>query len=173
MKRRSQDSSPPAGPAPAWREAVRADDPAAVAALCAATGFFSPAEVEIAAELAEERLAEGEKSGYAFLFAEDGAGLAGYTCYGPIPGTAHSYDLYWIVVDPRRQGAGLGRALLAETEARIVRLGGRRLYAETSSRAQYAATRAFYLARGFHQAALLEDFYAPGDGKVIFVKVLD
>jgi GNAT superfamily N-acetyltransferase len=170
MKRRRPASNTTA--APAWRDTVRPGDPAAVAALCAATDFFSPAELEIAAELAAERLAQGERSGYVFLFAEDGAGLAGYTCYGPIAGTAHSYDLYWIVVAPGRQGAGLGRALLAETEARIARLGGRRLYAETSSREQYAPTRAFYLARGFLQDALLEDFYAPGDGKAIYVKVL-
>jgi len=48
--------------------------------------------------------------------------------------------------------------------------GGRQVYADTSSSTKYAATRAFYLAQGFKQAALLEDFYRKGDGKVIFAK---
>lgn len=38
---------------------------------------------------------------------------------------------------------------------------------------QYAPTRAFYRACGFHQEALLADFYDRNDGKVIFCKVLD
>jgi hypothetical protein len=50
--------------------------------------------------------------------------------------------------------------------------GGARLYAETSSRPQYAPTRAFYRAAGFDPAAELPDFYAPGDGKVVFAKLL-
>jgi hypothetical protein len=38
--------------------------------LVTATGFFSPAEVAIATELVETRIAQGPASGYAFLFAE-------------------------------------------------------------------------------------------------------
>jgi len=51
-------------------------------------------------------------------------------------------------------------------------LGARRVYADTSARPQYAPTRAFYEASGYAPTAFLEDFYAPGDGKVIYVKVL-
>jgi hypothetical protein len=43
---------------------------------------------------------------------------------------------------------------------------------ETSSRPLYEPTRRFYLACGYRLEAQLEDFYAPGDGKVIFLKVL-
>jgi hypothetical protein len=50
--------------------------------------------------------------------------------------------------------------------------GARRVYADTSSRLQYKPTRAFYLACGYVREAILADFYAPDDGKVIFVKVL-
>ena len=57
-------------------------------------------------------------------------------------------------------------------EARIAAAGGRRVYIDTSSRPQYAPTRAFYRACGFHQEALLADFYDQGDGKAIFCKVL-
>jgi hypothetical protein len=50
--------------------------------------------------------------------------------------------------------------------------GRTRVYVETSTRAQYVPTRSFYLACGYDLTAELTDFYAPGDGKAIFLKVL-
>ena len=86
--------------------------------------------------------------------------------------TLASYDLYWIVVAPATQRSGLGRRLLRATETAVVALGGRRLYAETSSRPLYAPTRGFYHGCGYREAALFADFYAPGDGKVVFERQL-
>lgn len=154
------------------RTAVRPDDPQAVRTLVAATGFFSPEEIDIAEELVEETLARGSAAGYEFLLAEDASGLVGYSCYGLIPGTEASYDLYWIAVRPNLQGRGLGRWLLQETERRVVAGGGRRAYVDTSGRPQYLPTRRFYEGSGYETAAILEDFYAPGDAKVIFQKKL-
>lgn len=156
----------------ALRTGVEAADPARIRALVAATGFFSAEEVAIAGELAAETLATGGHAGYSFCFADGEDGLDGFTCFGRIPGSDWSFDLYWIVVSPARQGTGLGRRLLAATESTVAAAGGGRLYVDTSSRAQYAPTRAFYLACGYAVAAELPDFYRPGDGKVVFVKVL-
>ena len=158
---------------PELREELKPGDPARIRNLAAATGFFSREEAEVAAELAEERLTRGAASGYHFLLAEEAGELLGFACFGPIPCTRGAYDLYWIVVRPDRQGGGLGRLLLTAAEARIAAAGGRRVYIDTSSRPQYAPTRAFYRACGFHQEALLADFYDRNDGKVIFCKVLD
>jgi len=155
-----------------YRRNIRAEDLKAVRELVQATGFFNSAETEIAVELVQERLAKGAASGYEFVLAESGGSLAGYACYGSIAGTQESHDLYWIVVHPDLQGKGLGSAMLKETEGCIASAGGRRIYVETSSRAQYAPTRAFYARCGYREEARLADFYAPGDGKVIFVKVL-
>lgn len=156
-----------------FRSCVRAEDAGAVAELVKATGFFRPSEIAIARELVEEACARGaEGSGYHFLFADDEVGLAGYVCFGPIAGTEASFDLYWIAVRPDRQRRGLGRALLGAAEARIAAMGGRRIYIETSTSPLYAATRAFYAACGYRHEATLPDFYAPGDGKLFFVKVL-
>lgn len=157
---------------PELRATLHTADVAAVRALVHATGFFSAAEVDIAAELVAESLAHGKASGYEYLLLEQDGSLLGYTCYGEIPGTTGSYDLYWIVVGPGWQGRGLGQRLLAATEADVVTRGGRMLYAETSARAQYAPTRRFYERTGFYAAARLPDFYAPGDGKVIYAKTL-
>jgi ribosomal protein S18 acetylase RimI-like enzyme len=99
-----------------YREQVTPKDREAVGRLVRTTGFFSEEEVGIAAELVDERLAKGEASGYSFLFAEEEGQLLGYTCFGPIPGSVHSCDLYWIAVAPNAQGMGLGKKLMAGTD---------------------------------------------------------
>lgn len=158
------------------RHELHAGDEEAVREIVESTGFFTPAEVDIAVELVQERRAKGDASGYHFVFldapAAEGARPLGYTCYGAIGGTLVSFDLYWIAVANAQRGRGLGRVLLAETERRIAAAGGRRIYVDTSSRATYVPTRAFYQRSGYVQEALLTDFYAPGDGKVIFCKVV-
>jgi ribosomal protein S18 acetylase RimI-like enzyme len=155
-----------------FRSALRPDDVDAVRRLVAATGFFSAEEEAVAGELVEERLARGPASGYEFLLADGEGGLAGYSCFGRIPLTEASWDLYWIAVAPAGRRRGLGRQLLQASEAAIAAAGGRAVYAETSSRPLYAPTRAFYLACFYREAASIADFYAPGDGKVIFEKRL-
>ncbi|MBI5580478.1 MAG: GNAT family N-acetyltransferase [Deltaproteobacteria bacterium] len=156
----------------AFRYDVIPADMQTVAAIVASTGFFNPAEAQIAVELVEERLEHGAASGYFFVFAEQAGQALGYTCYGPIAGTDGSFDLYWIANHRDHQGRGLGRVLMQETERLIRDFGGRRVYAETSGRPQYEPTRVFYARLGFFRETHLKDFYAPGDDKVFFVKVL-
>ncbi|HSO60863.1 MAG TPA: GNAT family N-acetyltransferase [Desulfobacterales bacterium] len=165
-------SIPTTGTRIAFRYDVVPSDLQTVAQIVASTGFFNAAEVEIAVELVEERLEFGDASGYFFVFAEQAGQVLGYTCYGPIAGTKESYDLYWIANHRDHQGQGLGRVLMQETERRIRDSGGRRLYAETSGRPQYEPTRVFYERLGFVRETHLQDFYAPGDDKVFFVKAL-
>ncbi|MBU0743280.1 GNAT family N-acetyltransferase [bacterium] len=155
-----------------YRTNVRPGDVADVRRLVQATGYFSRTEEGIAAELVDDRLADGPTSGYDFLFADGDGRLDGYACYGLIPCTVSSYDLYWIAVHPDTQGTGLGRRLLAESERRIRALGGTAVYAETSGREQYISTRAFYEKCGYGVGAVFPDFYAPDDDKVVFVKRL-
>ncbi len=147
-------------------------DVLAVRDLVADTGFFRPDEVGVAAELVEERLAKGAASDYYFFFADRGGSLAGYVCYGPIPCTIGSYDLYWIAVDRREQGKGLGLRLMDMAEKAIRAMGGRGVYVETGGKDLYRPTRAFYERAGYVKAAELPDFYEPGDAKVIYLKDL-
>ncbi len=154
------------------REEPRPEDGPRIREIVESTKFFHPYEVEIAQELVEERLAEGIGSGYFFVFADRGDRTIGYSCYGPTPCTAWTYDIYWMAVDQQDRGGGLGRILLERTEQRIHEMGGRRIYIETSSSEKYLPTRAFYERTGYRVDAVLEDFYGPGDAKVIFVKVL-
>lgn len=155
-----------------FRQDVRESDRTVVRKIVEATGFFSGDETEIAVELVEERLTMGEASGYHFLFAESQGAVIGYAVYGPVPGTRYSYDIYWMAVYPDCQGRGLGRELLAMCESLIREKGGRRIYMDTSGRAQYEPTRRLYVARGYTQEAYLPDYYAPGDAKITYVKVI-
>ena len=151
---------------------IDARDRGGVEALLAATGFFNDEELAVAMELVDARLDEGPESHYRFLVAKEGVETIGYACWGVILGTAAAVDLYWIAVHPRWQGKGVGKALLHAAEAWIAETGRSRVYVETSGRPQYEPTRAFYLANDYAVAAVIEDFYAPGDGKFLFVKVL-
>ena len=155
-----------------FRYEAAVSDTQAVKDIVSSTGFFNSAEVDIAVELVEERLARGNASDYFFVFAEGAGRVLGYTCYGPIAGTAESFDLYWIAIHRDHQSRGLGRVLMGETGRLILNSGGRRVYAETSGRPQYQRTRRFYERLGFVRETQLRDFYGPGDDKVFFIKRL-
>ena len=133
-----------------------------------ATAVFRPDEVSVALELFDEAAA----GDYEFVGGFEGDDLVGYACFGPTPGTDRTYDLYWIAMHPRAQGRGGGSYLLTEVEHRLRRRGARLLVAETSSRTEYDATRRFYTARGYREAARMRDFYAPHDDRVIYTKSL-
>ncbi|MEW5816148.1 MAG: GNAT family N-acetyltransferase [Spirochaetota bacterium] len=153
-----------------FRETLVPEDITIVREITESTAFFHPAEIETALELVAERLAKGVKSGYFFLFAEVENKTRGYSCFGPIACTQSSYDLFWIAVHRDYRGRGLGKELLKKSEEVIKGLGGTRIYVETSSRELYRPTRLFYEARGYVREAVLEDFYAPGDSKVVYLK---
>jgi len=148
------------------------NDLPAIRALVDETRMFSAAEIEIAVELVSEFLQNGAKSGYGFAVAEIDGTVIGYACFGPVPCTVSSYDLYWIAVHPTQQRHGIGRQLVEHVEHRIAEAGGTRIYVDTSGREAYRPTRAFYERRGYTRAAELPDFYADGDAKVIYLKIL-
>lgn len=158
-----------------FRASLESGDVELVRQLTRDSDRFSRIEIDLAAEMVQDRLARGlDTTGYHFLFAQWGPGVPalGYACYGPVPLTTSSWDLYWIAVAKGAQRRGIGRRLLAEAERRAQAFGAGQFYIDTSGRADYEASRAFYAAAGYREAASLPDFYAPGDAKVIFTKQL-
>lgn len=149
-----------------WRRIVDKSDPARIEALVKATGVFSAEEARTAARLAETTVSGTET--YRFLLAERGGTLLGYTCFDRIELTQSAFDLYWIAVAPEVAGTGFASELMQRTAAFIKAKRGTQIFAETSSREPYARARAFYLKSGFEEVARFEDFYSPGDAKVIF-----
>ena len=65
---------------------------------------------------------------------------------------------------------GGARTLGYDMAEAMAEAGAVRIYADTSSADRYAGTRDFYQRMGFREGAWLPDFYAPGDGKIVFVK---
>jgi ribosomal protein S18 acetylase RimI-like enzyme len=155
-----------------YRKRPMPADLPALRRLVASTRVFDRAERAIALELLEERLAQGAKSGYSFIFAERDGELLGYAAWGRDPLTRRSFDLYWIVIAPAAQRQGLGRALLELVERAVAGRGGGNLYIETSSRKVYARSRRFYRSAGYRRIACLRDYYAPRDHKLMFCKVI-
>ena len=142
-----------------------------IVSILESTGFFYPEEVDIALELINEKINYPESS-YQFIFAEYEDNVIGYICFGKIPLTKASYDVYWIAVHPRFQGKGIGYSLLYRAEEAIKRQNGKNFYIETSGRKLYKPTHSFYLNAGYSIIAVFKDFYADGDDKLVFCKKL-
>jgi D-alanine-D-alanine ligase len=155
-----------------WREDPIPLDVESIKGLVESSTFFCSEELQIAVELVQERLAKGICSGYHFLFSEQAGAVIGYACFGPIPGTRDSHDLYWIAVKNDQRGFGLGKVILKRVEQKVTTLGGKKIYVETSSRNQYKPTQAFYTKCGYKKEAVFKDFYSPGDDKIVYVKTL-
>lgn len=130
---------------------------------------FREDEVPVALEVFDA--AVGGSPDYIALGATVDDRLVGWICWGPTPCTLGTYDLYWMAVDPTMQGSGIGAALLREMEGRLAG-SARLIVVETAGRPDYRPTRAFYEARGYRKAAIIPDFYAPGDDQVVYVKAL-
>jgi GNAT superfamily N-acetyltransferase len=135
-----------------------------------AVALFREDEIPVALEVFDEAMRAGPSGeSYQVLGAEVEGSLSGWICWGPTPCTLGTYDLYWLMVDPRLQGTGIGTALVAEMERRLAGVA-RLIVVETAGRLDFAATRAFYETRGYRPTATIPDFYAPGDDQVVFVK---
>jgi ribosomal protein S18 acetylase RimI-like enzyme len=153
---------------------IQPEDRAPLGRLLRTIEQFKPDEVAVAEELIAASIDDPEGSGYETLVAEDEAApashLAGYICYGRTPMTQATYDLYWIAVDPTRQGRGIGRQLYDAFVAQLLARGDAQIRIETSSKESYAATGGFYERLGFSVDGRLRDFYAADDDLLIFYK---
>jgi len=149
-------------------------DREAIVTMLADTQAFRPDELDVAREVLDDALAQGEDGHYQSFVAEEEDGqVTGWVCFGPTPCTLGTFDVYWIAVSPGRQSKGVGTALLQYSESLIKQRGGRIAVVETSGRPSYESSRLFYLARGYQEKARLRDFYAPEDDKVIYTKELE
>ncbi|HLF05114.1 MAG TPA: GNAT family N-acetyltransferase [Dehalococcoidia bacterium] len=151
---------------------MRPEDLPVLVRLTAGTGFFRPEEVVVAEEVLTDSATKGAQSEYLTYVAANGRGVVGYVCFGATPLTRGTWDIYWIAVDPRHQGQGIGKQLMAFAEEEIQRHGGRLVLAETSSQDLYEPTRQFYLGLAYHEVSRIPDFYDVGDARVTFAKFL-
>jgi len=145
-------------------------DKPAVMIILQNTPQFTPSDVAVAGELIDIYLEDPVNSGYFILVAEVNTTILGYICYGPTPLTEGTWDVYWIAVDSKEQGKGIGKALLTSAESKIKESNGRLVLIETSSLPGYENTRRFYISQGYEIISRIPDFYTPGDDKITFLK---
>ena len=153
-----------------YRNSLLQPDREAFREILGSTAVFYDFETEVALEIVDLFLKDGERSGYYFFVAEQEGQVVGYVNFGPTPCTKASWDIYWIAVRKDLQSEGLGGILLKMAENKIAACGGENIWIETSSRPDYLPTRRFYLKKNYEQICELPDFYDREDHKVIFVK---
>lgn len=153
-----------------FRTVPKQSDIQAVREIIVSTRFFYDHEVEIAVELVEEWLKEGEACGYNFVFCDIDGRTVAYSCFGSDVMSKTCFDLYWIATHNDLRGKGVGRKVLEETERIARQMGCIILIAETSGLPHYEPTRAFYINTGFDLEAKIKDYYTIGDDKLFFTK---
>jgi len=135
--------------------------------------FFYDFEIEVALSLADETFTHGEeKSGYYWIKLVEEGEIIGFATFGPNPSSVHSWDIYWIAMHEEQRNKHYGSLILKESENRILSLGGKIAWAETSGRPLYEPTRHFYERNGYELEATLREFYGPGDSKLVYRKEL-
>jgi ribosomal protein S18 acetylase RimI-like enzyme len=134
---------------------------------------FSAEDVGCIRDLWRESLqSETDPERYHFLVAKDGERIVGFACYGHRPLTQGTFDFYWLGVDPGFQKRGIGRSLMTAVEEKIISLKGYLIILETSGMSSFSIPRAIYETFGYKLVAEIPDFYKPGDGLVIYTKLL-
>ncbi len=133
---------------------------------------FNEEEKKVAVELIDEALSKPEQDYYNIYVFENENDIYGYYCIGKRALTDGVYDLYWIVVTPKNQNKGIGKQLLLHAEEFVKERKGRWIFAETSSKESYNATRNFYLRNNYSVLAEIKDFYTINDNLIIFGKYL-
>ena len=152
---------------------ITIQDRKAIEEILRSTDFFYEFEIQTALEIADATLAKGEeKSGYLWMKIVDDDGFVAFANYAKNDFSTHSWDLFWIAVHQNSRNKKLGSLLLKAVEEDVKKAGGKILWIETSGRPLYASTEAFYQRNGYTLQASLKDFYADGDPKQIYARVL-
>jgi ribosomal protein S18 acetylase RimI-like enzyme len=141
--------------------------------LTAATGVFKPHEVETLRDVLADYHETNVSHDHVAITSERDGKVVGFAYYAPDSMTDRTGYLYWIAIDPRVQGKGLGAELMSYLEADVKARRGRLLFIETSSTTPYDPTRRFYEKFGYVVAAVLRDYYRDGDDMVVFGKRLE
>jgi len=152
---------------------ISASDRKSIEDILFSTGFFYGFEIEIALGLFDDSIIYGtEDCGYHWMKLNDEDGIVAFANYVKNSFSVHSWDLYWIAVHQNSRNKNLGTVLLEAVENDIRNSGGKILWLDTSGRSLYAPTEKFYIKTGYTLQASLKDFYAPGDPKQIYSKIL-
>ncbi len=149
---------------------TQANDKSAIMTMLRETKFFRDGEIIIAEEVLDDSLVCGKDGEYRSYSAVENNKTIGWVCFGPTACTIGTFDIFWIVVSPQSQAKGIGTKLMDFVTDLIKKDSGRLIVIETSGMAKYISTQKFYEKLGCKKEAVLKDFYADGDDKIVYVK---
>ena len=107
-----------------------------------------------------------------WLTCEVGGEPVGFCYAAPEQLTDGTWNMLAIAVHPSKQGVGHGGAMVRRLEALLREEGHRVLIADTSGKDEFASTRQFYRKSGYSEEARIRHFWAKGDDKVVFWKLI-
>lgn len=160
------------------------EDKAALIAVASTIGFqdaeLAALEAMLADYFAGNSGAEGDSgpdnsannSAAFWLTDQDEATVLGVAYCEPERMTDQTWNLQLIAIHPDHQGQGRGSSLLQAVEQTVLARGGRMLLVETSGLSSFEPTRNFYRKCNYEQEARIRDFYAAGEDKIVFRKLL-
>lgn len=138
------------------------------------TNHFNDEEIRIALELIDIYLNNEDQKDYNIFVYENDGNVAGYICFGKRPLTDGTYDLYWIAVDPKTHGKGIGSQLVRFMEDELKKIPDANLVLiETSGQEGYDGERKFYEKNGYEVQTVIKDFYRTDDDLVVYRKYLN
>ncbi len=107
-----------------------------------------------------------------FWFTADDGEPVGVAYCAPEAVTDVTWNLLILWSKFDRHGRDFGSALVGHVEKALVKRGTRLLIVETFGLPDFKTTRAFYSKCGFTQEARIRNFFAAGDDKIVYTKLL-
>jgi len=139
------------------------DDIAAIGALAETAGLFPAADLPA---MIAPGLAGGPDT---WLVTGPEAAATGFAFARPEELTDRVWNVCALATAPEVRNRGLARKLLTAMETA---LDARMIVIETTQLPEQVAARALYLAAGYSEEGRVRDYYAAGEDKVIFRKVV-
>jgi ribosomal protein S18 acetylase RimI-like enzyme len=134
---------------------------------------FRTGELKVAQEVLDDALAHSSKEDYKSYVATENKDIVGWICFGPVPCTLGTFEIYCLVVIPSKQHCGVGSYLMQYATNLIENQKGRMIVVETSGSNRYLSARQFYEKIGYREVSRIRNFYTTGDDKVVYIMHLE
>ena len=130
--------------------------------------IFPPVEIEL---LKSDLLASSSDTLHNWV-AVSNEKVVGFVSLSTFYDTNNSWQINWLVVDPKFHRRGCGSDLVNKTIAASKDLNLSQLWVETCSCDNETQARNLYLKSGFKEIARLPDYYSTGHSKVVYLRVI-